>query len=323
METPVTNELQTLVDRVHAQYQPLSDGEVATYIPELSRANPDDFGVCLVTSDGRAFAAGDCDRSFTIQSISKPFAFGLAIDELGHEKVLRHVGVEPSGDTFNSIELQGVDNRPFNPMVNAGAITVTALLHARHGDNALDYMLDRFSTIAGRRLSIDERVYQSERRTGHRNRAIVHLLLNFGIVHEEAEAALDLYFQQCSILVTCRDLAMMAATLANMGCHPLTGKSALNVASVKDVLSVMFTCGMYDYSGQWAYRVGVPAKSGVAGGVVAVVNRQLGIGTYSPRLDRFGNSVRGIEVCAGLASQLGLHVFDCLNVGSGFLNTML
>ena len=141
-------------------------------------------------------------------------------------------------------------------------------------------------------------------------------------MHEEAEAALDLYFQQCSILVTCRDLAMMAATLANMGCHPLTGTSALNVASVKDMLSVMFTCGMYDYSGQWAYRVGVPAKSGVAGGVVAVVNRQLGIGTFSPRLDRLATAPRHRGVRRpGLA--LGLHVFDCLNVGSGFLNTML
>ena len=315
--------MQVLVDRVHAKYQPLADGEVATYIPELSKANPDDFGVCLVTSDGRVFAAGDCDRPFTIQSISKPFTFGMAIDELGQERVLQRVGVEPSGDAFNSIELQPGSNRPFNPMVNAGAITVTALLQAQHGAGALAHLLDRFSAIAGRRLEIDQAVYESERRTGHRNRAIAHLLLNFGIVHEEAEAALDLYFQQCSILVTCRDLAMMGATLSNMGCHPLTGKPALSIASVKDVLSVMFTCGMYDYSGQWVYRVGVPAKSGVAGGVVAVVNRQLGIGTYSPRLDRFGNSARGIEACADLASQLGLHVFDCLNVGSGFLNTML
>ena len=315
--------MQVLVDRVHAKYQPLADGDVATYIPELSKANPDDFGVCLVTSDGRVFEAGDCDRPFTIQSISKPFTFGMAIDELGQERVLQHVGVEPSGDAFNSIELQPGSNRPFNPMVNAGAITVTALLHAQHGAGALAHLLDRFSTIAGRRLEIDQAVYESERRTGHRNRAIAHLLLNFGVVHEEAEAALDLYFQQCSILVTCRDLAMMGATLSNMGCHPLTGKPALSIGSVKDVLSVMFTCGMYDYSGQWAYRVGVPAKSGVAGGVVAVVNRQLGIGTYSPRLDRFGNSARGIEACADLASQLGLHVFDCLNVGSGFLNTML
>jgi glutaminase len=321
MEGTATHEMQLLVDRMYAKYASLQDGEVATYIPELGTANPDNFGVCLATSDGRVFEAGDCDHAFTIQSISKPFTFGMAIDELGQEVVLRHVGVEPSGDSFNSIELQAGSNRPFNPMVNAGAITVTALLQERHGAGALDHLLNRFSTIAGRPLTIDQA--ESERRTGHRNRAIAHLLLNFGIVHEEAEAALDLYFQQCSILVTCRDLAMMAATLSNMGCHPVTGKPALNVASVKDVLSVMFTCGMYDYSGQWAYRVGVPAKSGVAGGVVAVVNRQLGIGTYSPRLDRFGNSARGIEVCADLASQLGLHVFDCLNVGSGFLDTML
>jgi glutaminase len=142
-------------------------------------------------------------------------------------------------------------------------------------------------------------------------------------VHDEAEAALDVYFRQCSILVTSRDLAWMAATLANMGRHPVTGESAYTIAYVKDILSIMFTCGMYDYSGQWAYRVGVPAKSGVSGGVIAVVNRQLGIGTYSPRLDMFGNSRRGTEVCAEMASRLGLHVFDCLNVGSSFLDAML
>ena len=138
METTHTHEMQLLVDLLHAKYQPLAEGEVATYIPELSKANPDDFGVCLVTSDGRVFEAGDCDRPFTIQSISKPFTFGMAIDELGQEKVLQYVGVEPSGDAFNSIELQGGNNRPFNPMVNAGAITVAALLHARHGKNALE-----------------------------------------------------------------------------------------------------------------------------------------------------------------------------------------
>ena len=317
------HEMQRLVTALHAQYLPFSEGEVATYIPELGKANPDDFGICLVTADGRVFAAGDCDRPFTIQSISKPFTFGLAIEELGRDTVLRHVGVEPSGDAFNSIELQSGSNRPHNPMINAGAITVTALLHARYGHDALRRLLEAFGTIAGRPLSIDPAVYESERRTGHRNRAIAHLLLNFGIVHEQAEEALDLYFKQCSILVTCRDLAMMAATLSNMGCNPVTGQSVFSVTSVKDVLSVMFTCGMYDYSGQWAFRVGVPAKSGVAGGVVAVVNRQLGIGTYSPRLDRYGNSARGIEACTELASRLGLHAFDCLNIGSGFLDTML
>lgn len=316
-------EIQALVDELRARYAPLGDGEVATYIPELSKANPDEFGVSLVTASGRIFESGDCDRLFTIQSISKPFVFGMVLEECGPEQVFDRVDVEPSGDSFNAIELQGGTNRPHNPMVNAGAITVTALLHARHGAAAFDHLLERFSSLAGRPLEMDRAVYASERSTGHRNRAIGHLLLNFGMVHEEVEAALDLYFKQCAILVTCRDLAMMSATLSNMGCHPITGKTALGMSCVKDVLSVMFTCGMYDYSGQWAYRVGIPAKSGVAGGVVAVVNRQLGIGTYSPRLDRFGNSVRGVEVCSELAKRLGLHVFDCLNVGSSFLETVL
>jgi glutaminase len=322
-ETTRGQEIEALLHHVYAKCLPLTDGDVATYIPELSKANPNDFGVCLVTADGRVFDAGDCDRPFTIQSISKPFTFGLALEELGYDKVFEHVGVEPSGDAFNSIQLCGDTNRPFNPMINTGAITVTALLHAVHGHHTLEYLLDRFSALAGRQLSVDEAVYQSERRTGHRNRAIAHLLLNFGVVHEEAEAALDIYFKQCAILVTARDLAMMAATLSNMGCHPITGQSVFTIRYVKDILSIMFTCGMYDYSGHWAYRVGVPAKSGVAGGVIAVVNRQLGISTYSPRLDKFGNSCRGTAVCAELASQLGLHVFDCLNVGSRFLDAIL
>jgi glutaminase len=318
-----THELQILLNDLHGRHAANADGHVATYIPELSKAAPDEFGVCVATAGGQVFEAGDCDRLFTIQSISKPFTYALAMDELGAEKVHQHVGVEPSGDAFNSIELHGLTNRPFNPMINTGAITVTALLHARHGADTFDHVLDCFSTIAGRRLAYDHDVYESERRTGHRNRAIAHLLLNFGIVHDEAEAALDVYFKQCAIQVTARDLAMMGATLANMGCHPVTGRSAFSIRYVKDVLSIMFTCGMYDYSGQWAYRVGVPAKSGVAGGVMAVVNRQLGIGTYSPRLDRFGNSVRGTEVCIDLASRLGLHVFDCVNVGSSFLDAVL
>ena len=317
------SELQALVDDVHAKYAPLDEGAVATYIPELAKADPDAFGVCVATAEGQVFEAGDCDRSFTIQSISKPFTFGMALEEIGSEEVMQHVGVEPSGDAFNSIELQNQSNRPFNPMVNSGAITVSALLHRIHGARTFEHVLNRFSVLAGRQLTLDESVYESERRTGHRNRAIAHLLLNFGIVHDEAEAALDVYFRQCSILVTCRDLAMMSATLANMGRNPVTGESAYTIAYVKDILSIMFTCGMYDYSGQWAYRVGVPAKSGVAGGVIAVVNRQLGIGTYSPRLDQFGNSRRGTEVCAEMASRLGLHVFDCLNVGSSFLSAVL
>jgi len=318
-----THELQQALDDLYRRYQSTSHGQLATYIPELGNANPEDFGITIATADGAIFQTGDFDRPFTIQSISKPFTFGMALEEFGEEEVATRVSVEPSGDTFNSIELQSGTNRPHNPMVNAGAITVTALLHSRHGASTFDLILDRLSAAAGRRLSIDERVYESERRTGHRNRAIAHLLLNFGLVHGEAERALDIYFRQCAILVTCRDLAMIGATLANMGRNPITGTPVFDIVSVKHMLSIMFTCGMYDYSGEWAYRVGVPAKSGVSGGVVAIVNRQMAIATYSPRLDARGNSCRGINVCVGLAARFGLHAFDCVNVGSSFLQSVL
>jgi glutaminase len=315
--------LQELVDGLHKKYSPRNDGEVATYIPELGKADPEDFGICIATSDGRTFEAGDSDRLFTIQSISKPFTFGMALEAHGQEKISRHVGVEPSGDAFNSIELEKGTNRPFNPMINAGAITVSALLYEHYGDEALEQMLARFSAAAGRELSVDEDVYQSESRTGHRNRAIAHLLLNFGMIGEKVEPALDLYFKQCSILVNSRDLAIMGATLSNLGKNPVTGEDVFDIDRVKDMLSIMLTCGMYDYSGQWAYKVGVPAKSGVSGGVMAVVNRQLGVATYSPRLDARGNSCRGIDVSVDLAQELGLHAFDCMNVGSSYLKAML
>jgi len=317
------HELQATIEYLHDKYRTLNDGNVATYIPELGKADPSLFGIAAVSTDGRLFAVGDYDHAFTIQSISKTFTFGMAVEDLGHERVLKHVGVEPSGDAFNAIELQSGTNRPFNPMVNSGAITVTSLLHVQHGDGTIDRVLETLSAAAGRQLSIDQSVYDSERRTGHRNRAIAHLLLNFGMVHEEAEAALEVYFKQCAILVSAKDLAMMGATLANMGVNPVTGARVFDHGSVTHMLSVMFTCGMYDYSGEWAYRVGVPAKSGVAGGVLAVVNRQIGIASYSPRLDPRGNSTRGIEVCVEMASRFGLHAFDCLNVGSSFLSSLL
>jgi len=317
------HELQLVIEDLHQRYAGLNTGEVATYIPELGKADPDDFGIAMMSADGQVFTAGQCETAFTIQSISKPFTFGLAIEAYGADRVSKHVGVEPSGDAFNAIELQNGTNRPFNPMVNSGAITVTALLHAKYGTETFDVILERLSQAAGRQLAVDEAVYESEARTGHRNRAIAHLLLNFGLVHDEAEAALDVYFRQCSILISCLDLAAMAATLSNMGQNPKTSEPVFNLQAVRAMLAIMFTCGMYDYSGEWAYRVGVPAKSGVAGGVMAVVNRQLGIATYSPRLDARGNSARGIEVCVELANRFGLHAFDCLNVGSSFLSTML
>lgn len=315
--------LQELIEELHERYSGHDEGEVATYIPELGKADPADFGIAVATADGRVFEIGNADRLFTIQSTSKPFTYGMALEAWGADKVARHVGVEPSGDAFNSIELEAGTNRPYNPMINAGAITVSALLYRHYGDEALEQMLARFSAAAGRPLSIDESVYQSESRTGHRNRAIAHLLLNFGMIDEPVEPALDLYFKQCSILVNCRDLAIMGATLANLGTNPVTGEDVYDIGCVKDMLSIMLTCGMYDYSGQWAYRVGVPAKSGVGGGVMAVVNRQMGVASFSPRLDARGNSCRGIKVCVDLANELGLHAFDCMNIGSSYLQAIL
>lgn len=321
---PVESEwLQQLIIHLHRKYSENRDGTIADYIPELAKADPEDFAISLMSADGRHFEIGNSDRRFTIQSISKPFTYGMALEVYGPAKVAQHVGVEPSGDAFNSIILEKDTNRPFNPMINAGAITISALLYDHFGDEALDQVLSRFSAAAGRPLTVDEDVYRSESTTGHRNRAIAHLLLNFGMIPDNIEPALDLYFKQCSVLVSTHDLASMAATLSNLGRNPLTGAEVFDIDRVKDMLSIMLTCGMYDYSGQWAYSVGVPAKSGVSGGVMSVINRQLGIATYSPKLDARGNSCRGISVSVELAKELGLHAFDCMNVGSDYLKAIL
>lgn len=298
---------------------PDSSGALAAYIPELARVDPERFGIALATTDGQIVTAGDADIPFTIQSISKAFAYCLALDLLGRDKVLAHVGVEPSGDAFNAIVFEPASNRPYNPMVNAGAITVAGLIVEAMGDDAFDFLQQRFSAAAGRTLTLDEAVYRSEAATGHRNVGIAHLLRAAGAITVDVEAALDVYFRQCSLLVTTADLARMGATLANIGENPATGQAVFPVEAVRATLSVMFTCGMYDYAGNWAFDVGVPAKSGVGGGIMGVVNRQMGIATFSPRLDPKGNSVRGIAAFRDLAEELGLHVFDPTNRGSAFL----
>jgi glutaminase len=286
------------------------EGAVADYIPELAKANPEDFGIVLATADGRIYAVGDCDKTFTIQSISKPFMYGLALRLLSPEYMQRKVGVEPSGDAFNAISLDPRSGIPRNPMINAGAIATAAQVWHHDPGRAEALTLEFFSSLAGRPLTLDASVYESERATGHRNRAISHLLRNAAVIEEEPGPGLDLYFRQCSIGVTCRDLAVMAATLACQGRNPLTQEEPLNPTITTRMLAVMGSCGMYDYAGQWLYDVGMPAKSGVGGGVLAVVPGRLGIAVYSPRLDAFGNSVRGIATCRRLSQTLELHLFD-------------
>lgn len=319
----VASQLQKIIDRTYSKFKDVDEGTVATYIPELGKANPKDFGICLATVDGQVFTAGDWDREFTIQSMCKPFAFQMALERHGTEEALRHVGVEPSGEAFNSIELDQKSGRPFNPMVNAGALAVASLIKQSPVEAGIEAFVEQMSRAAGRQLRIDESVLASETATGNRNRAIAYMLLNAGIIDEGVLQSLHQYFAQCSMLVNCEDLAMMAATMGNIGNHPLTGDTVFDFQLIKYVMAVMFSCGLYDYAGNWAFEVGLPAKSGVSGGIFAVVNRQLGIGVYSPRLDAQGNSVRGILACKELASRFGLHAFDFSNVGSSFMQWVL
>ncbi len=301
---------RTTLNELHAKYRDNREGKIADYIPELALADPNWFAISVVTVDGQTFDVGNHQQLFSIQSVSKPFMFGLALEDHGRDEVLQKVGVEPTGEAFNAIVLDEVSNRPFNPLVNAGAIATADLIRGKDFADRIKRTLAMFGRYISREVYIDNAIFFSERTTGHRNRAISHLMLNFGMVSEQISDSLELYFQQCSILVNAHDLAVMGATLANAGINPVTKERALDRQYVKDVLSVMLTCGMYDYAGEWAYRVGLPAKSGVGGGICAVVPGRGGIGLFSPLLDARGNSVRGIKVCEELSNRFGLHAFE-------------
>jgi glutaminase len=300
--------IDAYLERLHERWQGDGSGAVADYIPPLALADPESFGIAVATTDGHCYEVGDSRQSFTIQSISKPFTYGLALRDLGLPAVDAKVGVEPTGDAFNSISLAPDSGRPLNPMINAGAITSASLVAGASAAEREARLLAAYGSFAGRPLAVETAVYESERDTGHRNRAIGHMLRSFGILETDPEEALDLYFRQCSVAVDCRDLSLMAATLANGGVHPLTGERALEREYVDRVLSVMTTCGMYDSAGEWVVDVGMPAKSGVAGGVLAVLPGQLGIAVFSPPLDPHGNSVRGIEVCRQISTDLNLNL---------------
>ncbi len=308
----IKSPIEASLEEIHGLFKDNFSGRLPDYIPELAKADPAHFGITLATVDGMVYEVGDTAQLFTIQSISKPFVYGLALEDNTRAEVLAKIGVEPTGDAFNSISLDPKTGRPMNPMINAGAIASTGLVQGASVEHRFERILQMFQNYAGRPLSLDAQVYRSESETGHRNRAIGHMLRNFNILEDDPNPVLDLYFRQCSIAVTCRDLGVMAATLANMGRNPLTGQRAVRGEYVESILSVMGSCGMYDYAGEWIYRVGMPAKSGVAGGIIAVLPGQLGIGVFSPLLDDHGNSVRGIEVCNKLSLQFNLHVFNVL-----------
>lgn len=278
--------------------------------PDEAPPEQDAFAIALATVDGELVSVGDSDVPFPLQSISKVFAYALALEDHGSERVLQRVGVEPSGESFRVISFDERHNRPHNPMVNAGALVTSDLVRGRDADEKFERILASMRLYAGNpALEVDQETFKAELRTTDHNRAIAYLMRSQGMIAGDVEGTLGLYLQQCSVRTTCEDLATMGATLANGGLNPVTGERCLSRERVRDVLSVMYTCGMYDFAGQWAYEVGIPAKSGVSGGTLCVIPGKMGIGVFSPGLDYYGNSVRGTRVCAEISDRLGLHVF--------------
>jgi glutaminase len=301
---------QEILNALHKTYLMLREGDPATYIPELAKANKDDFGIVITTVEGESFSAGNVEVQFSLQSTSKPFTYGMVLEDYGREFILSKIGVEPTGEAFNSIvELEKRTHRPYNPMINSGAIVVSSLIKEQNGIKPLNRIKNLFETYVGHEIDIDRKIFESEKNTAHRNRSIAHLLRHFDVIDDSINDTLDLYFSQCSVKVNTMDLSVMAATLANDGINPLTKKCAVQKKYVGDILSLMFTCGMYDSSGEWAYSVGVPAKSGVSGALFGVVPGKMGIAVYSPPIDTKGHSVRGVKVFQELSHRMNLSIF--------------
>jgi glutaminase len=300
---PITRILRT----VHAELSDVRGGTLADYIPELAGADPDRFGLAVAGVHGTVYRAGDAGE-FTIQSVSKPFVLALALADLGLDAVLARVGAEPSGEPFNAVSLEPGTGRPANPMINAGALVTTSLVAAGDPAERFARILAALSAFAGRSLAVDEATFASERTTGDRNRALAYLMRSAGSLTGPVDAVVDTYFRQCAVLVTVADIAMMAATLANGGINPRTGARVVGERAAGQVLTVMATCGMYDYSGEWLLRVGLPAKSGVSGCVIAASPAQFGIGLFSPPVDERGTSVRAVLAARRLSQAFDLDL---------------
>lgn len=287
-------------------------GEVAKYIPALGKADPNDLGVCIADMDGNIFTAGDYNKKFTIQSISKTVTLMLAIMDNGVEYVFDRVGMEPTGDAFNSIiKLEIVSpSRPLNPMINAGAIAITSMIKGKNSEEKFQRLLNFFKKISGNdNLQVNEKVYLSEKKTGDRNRSMAYFMRDAGVLEDDVDEVLDVYFKQCSIEVDCIDIAKIGLFLSNRGRIPETGERVTSENVARIVKTFMVTCGMYNESGEVAIKVGVPAKSGVGGGIMASVPHRMGIGIYGPALDEKGNSIGGYGILKELSKELNLSIF--------------
>ncbi len=313
MRHPIPDYLASLVTELGA----VNPGETAQYIPVLAEADPDRFGIALATPTGRLHCAGDADVEFTIQSASKPFTYAAALVDRGFAAVDRQVGLNPSGEAFNELSLEVESHRPDNAMINAGALAVHQLLVGPEASRQerLDRAVEIMSLLAGRRLSVDWETYESEMAVSDRNLSLGHMLRSYGVLQDSAEEIVAGYVAQCAVLVTAKDLAVMGACLATGGIHPMTGERVLPSIVARRVVSVMTSSGMYDAAGQWLADVGIPAKSGVAGGVLGALPGRVGIGVFSPRLDEVGNSARGVLACRRLSEDFRLHLMDGDSLG--------
>lgn len=310
---PSAEVVGSLVEEAHARFCGISDGTVADYIPALATASPLSFGICVAATDGALFSAGDVAVPFSIQSLSKPFLFALVCGAIGEQVARETLGVNSTGLPFNSVlAVERSTEGLSNPMVNAGAIAATSLVPGTSTGEKWRFIQDGLSRFAGRGLEIDGRVYDSEQATNFSNEGIASLLSAHQQLGCDPTTAIDLYTRQCSLLVTARDLALMACTLANGGRQPLSGEQVIEPLICRRVLAVMVTAGLYETSGDWLYQIGLPGKSGVSGGMITVAPGKGALATWSPPLDEAGNSVRGQLTAQFLSERLGLNLFDSL-----------
>ncbi len=317
MRSPV----QQYLDDVHAGLIDELGGSTRSKNPRLSEADPMTFGLAMTTADGFSYASGDAEVPFSIQSISKVFGYALALQDRGFAYIDDRIDVEPSGDPFNEISLDAETGKPKNPLINAGAIAATAQIRRTAKKTVFDRILETCSAAAGRELELDQKIYEYDRDTSKRNRALAWLLASSEIIEGDPIQAFDDYSRQCAISVTTKDLSVMAATLANLGTNPVTGVEVFDTEVVQRVLSVMLTCGMYDDSGDWVSTVGLPAKSGVGGGILGVLPGQLGIASFSPPLDQHGSSVRGLRAYKQISTDLELHFVRTSKAGLSTIRT--
>jgi glutaminase len=313
---PTRDQVQAVVTQAYEKFKNDNEGKNADYIPVLAQVDSKLFGIAAVSTDGQVVTAGDVDHAFSIQSISKVFSLALAMDELGADQVFSKIGSEPTGRPFNSVEaVAGMPSHTGNPFVNAGAIATVSLIQAPNADAKWQKILDFYSKAAGEKLSLLQDVYKSEAATNTGNRALAALLLKYERIYADPLQSVDVYTKQCSVGVTAKELAVMGATLANNGRNPLTHEQVIKAENVPEILATMTMAGLYDGSGGWAWHVGLPAKSGVGGGIVAVVPGKGAIAVFAPPLDEAGNSVKAQKSIAYVANELGINLFSPRSVG--------